>query len=171
MEDYRIKVFMAVCNAGSFTKAAERLGITQPAVSQNIAELEKGLGCRLFSRTGGNVSITLQGEVFRRFAIGVLSEYHSLETVFGTRFPAGAAFRIYAEPAARSYLADDLLGELEVLFPECDFSLADSMEGADTCIVSTPVRQDGSLVLRFHVLPADRSLSQVVRVLLTDMLG
>ena len=41
MEDFRLKVFKAVVQEGSFTKAAKALGITQPAVSQNIAELEK----------------------------------------------------------------------------------------------------------------------------------
>ena len=40
MEDFRIKVFMAVVNEGSFTKAASSLGISQAAVSQNVAELE-----------------------------------------------------------------------------------------------------------------------------------
>ena len=44
-EDFRLKVFMAVATEGSFTKAAAVLGISQPAVSQNIAELEKSSGC------------------------------------------------------------------------------------------------------------------------------
>ena len=41
LEDFRLKVFMAVRSEHSFTKAARSLGISQPAVSQNIAELEK----------------------------------------------------------------------------------------------------------------------------------
>ena len=39
LEDTRLKIFMAVADEGSFTRAAYLLGITQPAVSQNIAEL------------------------------------------------------------------------------------------------------------------------------------
>ena len=47
LQDFRLKVFMAVAEYGSFTKAAESLGVSQPAVSQNIAELERNLGVRL----------------------------------------------------------------------------------------------------------------------------
>ena len=39
LEDFRLKVFMAVVQERSFTKAASVLGITQPAVSQNVADL------------------------------------------------------------------------------------------------------------------------------------
>ena len=41
-EDFRLKVFMAVAETGSFTKAAKSIGISQPAVSQNINALEIG---------------------------------------------------------------------------------------------------------------------------------
>ena len=41
LEDFRLKVFLTVESEGSFTKAARNLGISQPAVSQNIAELER----------------------------------------------------------------------------------------------------------------------------------
>ena len=43
-EDFRLKVFMAVAETGSFTKAAKSIGISQPAVSQNINALEKEIG-------------------------------------------------------------------------------------------------------------------------------
>ena len=42
--DFRLKVFYTVAKSGSFSKAARELGITQPAVSQNIAELEQQIG-------------------------------------------------------------------------------------------------------------------------------
>ena len=50
LEDFRLKVFVAVAREKSFTKAAEALGITQSAVSQSIAAAEKTAGCRLFER-------------------------------------------------------------------------------------------------------------------------
>ena len=55
LEDSRLRVFMAVADEGSFTKAAARLGVTQPAVSQNIADLEKVTGQKLFERMRGEV--------------------------------------------------------------------------------------------------------------------
>ena len=55
LEDFRLRVFMAVAEEGSFTKAAASLGVTQPAVSQNIADLEKVTGQKLFERMRGEV--------------------------------------------------------------------------------------------------------------------
>ena len=46
--DNRLKIFVAVAQSGSFTLAARSLGCTQPAVSQNIAQLESEAGCALF---------------------------------------------------------------------------------------------------------------------------
>ena len=56
LEDFRLKVFMAVVHERSFTKAASVLGITQPSVSQNIADLEKMTGRKLFDRQKGAVA-------------------------------------------------------------------------------------------------------------------
>jgi DNA-binding transcriptional LysR family regulator len=54
--------FLAVARAGSFTRAAQQLGISQPALSHAIKELEKRLGLRLLSRTTRSVSTTEAGE-------------------------------------------------------------------------------------------------------------
>lgn len=67
-EDSRIKVFMAVVENGSFTLAAKSLGISQPAVSQNIAEIEKETGTLLFERKRGSVELTGNGKKFLEFA-------------------------------------------------------------------------------------------------------
>ena len=67
-EDSRINVFMAVAREGSFTKAARSLGISQPAVSQNIAEIEKETGTVLFERKRGSVVLTTNGKKFKEFA-------------------------------------------------------------------------------------------------------
>lgn len=67
-EDSRIKVFMAVVEEGSFTLAAKSLGISQPAVSQNIAEIEKEVGTQLFERNRGSITLTSNGRKFLEFA-------------------------------------------------------------------------------------------------------
>ena len=50
LEDFRLKIFLTVAQEGGFTKAASALGVTQPSVSQNVAELEKQLGTKLSQR-------------------------------------------------------------------------------------------------------------------------
>lgn len=82
LEDFRLKVFITVAESGSFTKAAEALHISQPAVSQNIAELERIAGRRLFDRLPGDVVLTSYGHVFREYAERIVKAYESLSSVF-----------------------------------------------------------------------------------------
>ena len=63
MLDYRTHTFLAVYRSGSFTRAAEQLHITQPAVSQHIRQLEAHYGCTLFSKTGRGVEPTRAGRL------------------------------------------------------------------------------------------------------------
>lgn len=86
-EDFRLKVFMTVAESGSFTKAAEILGISQPAVSQNVAELERMAGRRLFDRLPGEVVMTSYGRVFRVYAERIVRAYDSLSSVFSHADP------------------------------------------------------------------------------------
>ena len=110
-EDFRLKVFMAVAAEGSFTKAAAVLGISQPAVSQNIAELEKASGRKLFERLRGEVQLTPQGEVFREYAVKMLSLSDSAGNMFGTLQPCSVKISVseelyayYLAPALESFI-------------------------------------------------------------------
>ena len=66
MLDYRAHTFLAVVRAGSFTRAAEELHVTQPAVSQHIRQLEAHYNCVLFSKTGRGVEPTEAGRLLYR---------------------------------------------------------------------------------------------------------
>jgi hypothetical protein len=110
-EDFRLKVFMSVASEGSFTKAAASLGISQPAVSQNIAELEKTTGRKLFERLRGEVQLTAQGEVFRAYAVKMLSLSESASNMFGTIQPCSLKISVseelyayYLAPAFESFI-------------------------------------------------------------------
>lgn len=59
-----VVAFIAVANEGSFSRAADRLGIGRSAVSRSVQKLEGQLGTRLFLRTTRNTSITREGELF-----------------------------------------------------------------------------------------------------------
>ena len=82
LEDQRLKIFETVARERSFTVAARRLGLSQPAVSQCIADLEKKTGEILFNRQRGAVFLTPQGETFRLFATRILKAYEDLNVVF-----------------------------------------------------------------------------------------
>jgi len=68
LENFRLKVFRSVAEHLNFRKAAERLFLTQPAVTLQIKALEDDLGVRLFDRDAGGVSLTKQGAMLLSYA-------------------------------------------------------------------------------------------------------
>src|ERR1700739_1615661 len=72
MELYQIRHFAAVAETGSFTKAAIRAAVTQPALSTSIAKLEDELGVKLFNRSPKSVTLTPAGERFQATADEIL---------------------------------------------------------------------------------------------------
>jgi len=68
MDFEQLKTFQLVSRLKSFSKAAERLGVTQPAISAQVRSLENEVGARLFDREGGRVTFTAAGRLFEPFA-------------------------------------------------------------------------------------------------------
>jgi LysR family nitrogen assimilation transcriptional regulator len=71
METRQLRYFLAIASDGSFTDAARRIGIAQPALSTQIAKLEIELGCALFHRRPHGIELTPAGERFRVHATGI----------------------------------------------------------------------------------------------------
>ena len=90
MDIRALNIFMEVAELGSFTKAGEKLGYSQPTVSFQIKQLEKELGVSLFDRIGHTVSLTDAGRDALRYAQNIcqLSQEMLLDTS-GHREPAG----------------------------------------------------------------------------------
>ena len=82
LEDFRLKVFVTVAREKSFTKAAESLRVSQPAVSQNVAELEKMTGTKLFERQRSETVLTPAGEAFAVYAKRMLEVAEEAELLF-----------------------------------------------------------------------------------------
>jgi DNA-binding transcriptional LysR family regulator len=74
MDIDNIRAFLAVAEHRSFTRAAESLFLTQPAISKRIAALEEQLGNRLFDRVGREITLTNAGTTLLPHARNVLSE-------------------------------------------------------------------------------------------------
>ena len=80
MSDRRLHVFHAVAKQMSFTKAAEVLFMTQPAVTFQIKQLEEYYNARLFERGHGKISLTPAGDVVLDYAERILALTAELET-------------------------------------------------------------------------------------------
>lgn len=74
-----LKVFRLVAQHGSFTRAAELAGLTRPAISQQIKQLEHHFGMELFTRNTRHVALTPAGETLLQHAERVLQAYEALD--------------------------------------------------------------------------------------------
>ena len=149
IEDFRLRIFVTLASERSFTKAAAVLGVSQPAVSQNISELEKQCGVKLFDRQRGEVVLTTAGEVFLEKATEILSKYHSLSQMF-MRFP-DTVVRVAASDEVFSYLTINLLGSFLKVHPEVRFEHAYISDTADLKVTLNPSKEDrGTLALSYH---------------------
>ena len=79
MFDFRLKVFYTVAKRLNFTKAAEELFISQPAVTKHIHEIESHFKVKLFERNGTKIKLTTEGETLLLYTDQLFSVYRSLE--------------------------------------------------------------------------------------------
>lgn len=129
MDVQRLHTFEVLSETLHFRHAAERLGITQSAVSQQIASLEKDLGAALFERIGRRVYLTAAGQVLAREAVKVLSTVSRARDAVGAVSKGDAGrLRVGASTTPGIYLLPEVLGRFRADFPliELDFRIANS---------------------------------------------
>lgn len=119
-----IEVFAAVIENGSFTAAAEALGISKPVVSKQVSQLEQRLGVQLLHRTTRRLHLTEAGEVFARYAQNIVAESKKAEqSVLPLQSEPAGKLRITApESLAISLLPDALYG-FQNQFPKIELDL------------------------------------------------
>ena len=81
MDIQNIRAFLAVADTGSFSRAADKLFITQPAVSKRISTLEESLDCQLFDRLGKNIQLTQAGEALIPSYQKIIAEIDQTERI------------------------------------------------------------------------------------------
>lgn len=82
MLDYRLKIFVTVCECGGFSKAGEKLYISQPAISKNMKRLEEDMGTKLIVfrvGSGHEMRITRHGEILLKHCKRVILEEERLK--------------------------------------------------------------------------------------------
>ncbi|MFH7525844.1 LysR family transcriptional regulator [Aeromonas enteropelogenes] len=148
-------LFATVVEQGSFTRAAELLGMPKSSVSQKISRLESRLGVRLLQRTTRRLSLTPQGEVYVEHCQGLLTLARSANLAMARlrSAPAGRV-RITAPEATGTLLLGPILAEFRALYPEVvlELTLSDDQldlvgEGYDLALRAAPLK-DSSLICR-----------------------
>ena len=79
MIDSRLNTLLQVQQTGSFTRAAENLSLTQPAVSKHVRQLEEELGVRIFNRGDGELKLTREGEIVVKYAKRIRMLYQNMQ--------------------------------------------------------------------------------------------
>lgn len=79
MFDFRLKVFITVAKRLNFTKAAEELFISQPAVTKHIKEIESYYQCQLFERSGNRISLTESGKILLTYGEEIMEKYRQID--------------------------------------------------------------------------------------------
>ena len=126
MSDFRLRVFQAVARHLSFTKAAQELFITQPAVTKHVHELEKYYEQRLLERRGTRVALTEAGRLLLAHAEAVGASHHALtEQLHALRNPDEAAgrLRLGASTTLAQYVLPPILPAFQRRYPRVQLTL------------------------------------------------
>src|SRR6266540_497826 len=114
----QLRVFEAVTRAGSFTRAAHHLGVTPPAVSLQIRQLEQAHGVRLFDRVRRRVRLTPAGQRLEPYARRIIALAGDAERALEeTRGFAGGQLRLVASATSAAYYLPPLLTRFRRRYP------------------------------------------------------
>ncbi len=148
-----LHVFYVVANEESFSKASEKLYISQPAVSQNIKSLEDSVGFQLFVRAKKGVKLTQEGLEIYEYCKNIFKQIDMLnQTITDLSSLDTGTLYIGASDTICKYYLIDKLKEFEVLFPKIRFKVtncttSESMKllkngDVDLVFVHSPVYED-----------------------------
>lgn len=123
MDDFRLRVFITAAKTLNFTKCAEQLYISQPAVSKHIGELESRYKVQLFERSGSRLALTEAGRVMLEHAERIADGYRRLQyemDLFTDRL--GGELKVGASTTIAQYVLPQVLARFTARFPEVKVS-------------------------------------------------
>lgn len=124
MFDFRLQVFHTVAKRQNFTKAANELNITQPAVSKHIKEIEQQLNTKLFDRNGTKIKLTISGVTLLKYTEKIFNIYRELLfEVNQLNQQHGGVFRIGASTTISQYVLPSLLAAFHAQYKDVQVQL------------------------------------------------
>ena len=188
MADRRLQVFHTVARLLSFTKAAESLHMTQPAVTFQIRQLEEYFNTRLFDRTHNKISLTEVGQRVFDYADRIISLYSEMDNrVRELTGDVSGIVIIGASTTIAEYVLPSLLGEFRRFQPNINIRLKVSNSDGivhmvedntiDVGIVESPIANKNLVVeVCWHdklvfICPPDHPLAKRSSIKATDLMG
>jgi len=153
MELRQLRYFVAAAEAGTMSRAADRCGVTQPSLSQQVMKLEAELGLPLFDRLGRGVALTEAGRALLPRARQVIAQAHGIEATLRADLDEGRThLAVGAIPTMAPYLLPALIAQLRDEHPECEILVVEDLtqnlvekiadNELDVAIMSSPVDHD-----------------------------
>ena len=161
MDFEQLRTFLEVCRLRSFSRAAEKLSVTQPAISAQIRTLENEVGARLFDRDAGKVTFTAAGKVFEPFAEHCLQCHNHIMVTIGElhRSPRGE-ISVSANEAISLYVLPSVFAQFKRQYSRVALSIvrADRFRSIESVlsrevdfgVVSLPLKDPRLLVDIIH---------------------
>lgn len=124
LDTRQLRAFAMLAETGSFTAAAERLYLTQSAVSHSIKALETQLQCALVERLGKKISLTPSGETLLAHARSILRSIDLAQRdVAAVCRPGYGRIRVGAAQTVCQYILPAVVREFRECFPQCEVSI------------------------------------------------
>ena len=184
----QLRYFNKIVEHRSFTRAAKDCFVSQPALSQQIAKLEKELGQPLFERQGRTIRMTPAGQILQNHAQKILQLVEDAKRQITDDGQSGQIC-VSATPTIAPYFFPELLNRVTTQFPKADFSLIETSSGSliqaclkgelDVGILAlSPLVKQSASYLSFESLieeeivlaiPANHLLCKKARIYLKDL--
>lgn len=150
--DFKLYVFKAVCEELSFSKAAERVAISQPAVSKNIKSLEEHYGVSLFVRKGAKIELSQQGQYLYDKSKDILNLYNQVEDHFQSLHNAAPEFlKLGCSTTLSQYLLPTLLLGIQKKHPKLQIELQDGNSRQIEQLISNQILDFGIVEGNHHL--------------------
>jgi len=122
-----LRLFVTVVQTGSFSRAADVLHISQPAISKGVRDFELQVGCRLLDRTSKGVRVTREGEALVRHAETLFAaERAAEEELLSLRSLDTGSLRIGASTTIATYMIAQYLGLFHKQYPGIELQLVNA---------------------------------------------
>ena len=188
MELHRLEYFVAVADLGSFTRAAERCGVAQPSLSQQIGKLEEELRKPLFERLGRTIRLTDAGRGLYDQAVAILAAVEEAKrSIADASKEEAGPIAVGAIPTVAPYLLPSLVCRYHERFPLSrvvihedltEHILAACLRGElDVAVLALPIADPQLHVEALYeeelllALPREHSLAKKRRVTVRDLDG
>ncbi len=126
MDLRQLETFIAVAKLKSFSKAAKKLFITQPTVTNHVQNLEKELGTILINRSGKNISLTEAGSMLYKYAINIINACEMAKFDLATyKGKIQGHLDLCSSSVPRKYVLPEILKSFTCKYPDVTFSLTD----------------------------------------------